>query len=97
IAETGNSIGFVIGTLPVSFSDFAGNVSASHTFTAAELAAAGGGHVNGGSSSTLIFESAYSGNVDTMDSTSSTHLVLADDAGAAQTIDIGPSFQHDGC
>lgn len=98
IAETGNSIGFDISSLTATMRDLPGNIQASHTFTPAELTAAmGSNHINAGSSRTLIYESAYPGNVDTEDSTATAHIVLTDEAGNAQTIDLPPAFQHDGC
>jgi hypothetical protein len=32
-----------------------------------------------------------------MDSTATAHIILTDDAAGAQTIDLPPAFQHDGC
>jgi hypothetical protein len=98
IAETGNSIGFDISSLTAMMRDLPGNIQASKTYTPADLTLAmGGSHINPGSSRTLIFESAYPGNVDTMDSTATAHIILTDDAGNGQTIDLPPAFQHDGC
>jgi hypothetical protein len=98
IAETGNSIGFDISSLTATMRDLPGNIRASKTYTPADLTLAmGGSHINAGASRTLIFESAYPGNVDTEDSTATAHVVLTDDAGNGQTIDLPPAFQHDGC
>jgi hypothetical protein len=98
IAETGNSVGFDISSLTVTLRDLPGNIQASRTYTPADLTLAmGGSHINAGASRTLIFESAYPGNVDTMDSTATAHIILSDDAGNPQTIDLPPAFQHDGC
>jgi Bacterial Ig-like domain (group 2) len=98
IAETGNSIGFDISSLTATMRDLPGNIQASKTYTPADLVLAmGGSHINAGSSRTLIFESPYPGNVDTMDSTATAHIILTDEAGNSQTIDLPPAFQHDGC
>ena len=98
IAETGNSIGFDISSLTATMRDLPGNIQASKTYTPADLTLAmGGSHINAGASRTLIFESPYPGNVDTMDSTATAHIILTDDAGGGQTIDLPPAFQHDGC
>ena len=98
IAETGNSVGFDISSLTATLRDLPGNIQASKTYTPADLTIAmGGSHINAGASRTLIFESPYPGNVDTMDSTATAHIILADDAGNGQTIDVPPAFQHDGC
>ena len=98
IAETGNSIGFDISSLTATMRDLPGTIQASRTFTPADLTTAmGGSHINASSSRTLIFESSYPGNVDTMDSTATAHIILTDDALNAQTIDLPPAFQHDGC
>ena len=98
IAETGNSIGFEISSLTATMRDLPGNIQASKTYTPADLTLAmGGSHVNAGASRTLIFESPYPGNVDTMDSTATAHIILTDEAGNSQTIDLPPAFQHDGC
>src|SRR5262245_35453131 len=98
IAETGNSIGFDISSLTATMRDMPGNIQASRTYTPAELTVSmGGNHINAGASRTLIFESAYPGNVDTMDSTATAHIILTDDAGNEQTIDLPPAFQRDGC
>lgn len=98
IAETGNSVGFDISSLTATMRDLPGNIQASKTYTPSDLnLAMGGNHINAGASRTLIFESAYPGNVDTMDSSATAHIILTDDAGNAQTIDLPPAFQHDGC
>ncbi len=98
IAETGNSVGFDISSLTATMRDFFGNIQASKTYTPADLTLAmGDSHINAGASRTLIFESPYPGNVDTMDSTATAHIILTDEAANAQTIDLPPAFQHDGC
>ena len=98
IAETGNSVGFEISSLTATMRDLSGNIQASRTFTPADLVTnMGGSHINAGASRTLIFESGYPGNVDTMDSSATAHIILTDEAGNAQTIDLPPAFQHDGC
>ena len=98
IAETANSVGFDISSLTAMMRDLPGNVQASKTYTPADLTLAmGGRHIGPGSSRTLIFESVYPGNVDTMDSSATAYIILADDAGNGQTIDLPPAFQHDGC
>jgi len=98
IAEIGNSIGFDVNSLTATMRDLPGNIQASRTYTPAELTTEmGGSHINAGASRTLIFESAYPGNVDTMDSTATAHIILTDDAGGGQTYDLPPAFSHDGC
>lgn len=98
LAETGNSVGFDISSLTAMMRDLPGNIQASRTFTPTDLVMnMGGSHINAGASRTLLFESSYPGNVDTMDSTATAHIELTDDAGNAQTIDLPPAFQHDGC
>ena len=98
IAETGNSIGFNVTSMTITMRDFFGVVRASRVYSAADLTVAlGSNHFNASQSRVLIYEAAYPGNVDTMDSTATIAATVTDDAGNTQTLNIPVPFQRDGC
>ena len=98
IAETSNNIGFDVTSMTLTMKDIGGVIRATRAYTAADLTAAlGSNHFNAGQSRVLIYEAAYPGNVDTMDSTATALATVTDDAGNTQTITVPVTFQHDGC
>ena len=98
IAETGNNIGFDVTSMTLTMRDFGGVIRATRSYTPADLTVAiGSNHFNAGQSRVLIYESAYPGNVDTMDSTATVVATVTDDAGNTQTITLPVPFQRDGC
>jgi hypothetical protein len=98
ITEASNNAGMNITALTLTMKDFYGVVQYSHTFTSGEITTLlGTNHVNAGQSRVIAAETAYSGNVDTTDSTGTASMTTVDDFGNTVTTTIDVPFQHDGC
>lgn len=98
ISETSGNGGMNINSLTITMKDISGVAQVVHTFTPAELASLlGSNHINAGASKILSYESAYPGNVDTMDSTAVVQMSVTDDFGNTSTVTFNATFQRDRC
>jgi hypothetical protein len=98
IVEAGGATGFTINSLTLTMIDIRGTVAASRIYSPADLTTAiASNHINAGQTKVLVYETAYPGTVDTMDSTARIEASVTDDTGHTTTPVVNVNVQHDQC